>query len=485
MHQWAKFHSGLNNPPHPPSVFPHSSDVLVKTLPPKLNPMNKRAFLKTSSALIASGLLTQIMACKPTPPRTNWAGNLIYSTDNLYSPKTVADVQEIVRKLAKLRSLGTRHSFNSIADSVDNQVSLENLNKVISLDQQAHTVTVEAGVRYGEFCQFLHENGYALHNLASLPHISVAGACATATHGSGILNGNLATAVVGLEFVDAGGNVVMLSKEKDGNTFDGAVVGLGCLGIVTKLTLALQPAFLVKQVVYRNLPMSQLATDFTAIMSAGYSVSLFTTWENETINQVWVKSRVEAGHAEPSAPMFYGAKAATQNMHPLDDHSAENCTEQMGVPGPWFERLPHFKMGFTPSSGKELQTEYFLPIEHAYEGLMAINTLHEKITPHLFVTEIRAVAADTLWMSPCYGQTCIVFHFTWKPEWEAVKAVLPLIEAQLAPFKARPHWGKLFTMPGSVLQSRIQKLADFKQLTAKYDSEGKFRNTFVAGLLYG
>ncbi len=447
--------------------------------------MNKRTFLKTSSALVAGGFLSQFMACKQAEARTNWAGNLTYSTDNLYAPKSVAEVQELVRKLTKFRSLGTRHSFNSIADSTDNQISTQHLNKVIALDRQAHTITVEAGIRYGEFCQYLHQNGYALHNLASLPHISVAGACATATHGSGIGNGNLATAITGIEFVDAGGNVVMLTKEKDGDMFAGAVVGLGCLGIVTKMTLALEPTFLVKQVVYRNMPMSQLATDFKTIISAGYSVSLFTTWENQNINQVWIKSRVErAGNTEKPVPTFYGAKAATQNMHPLDDHSAENCTEQMGVPGPWFERLPHFKMGFTPSSGKELQTEYFLPFEHAYEAMMAINSLHEKITPHLFVTEIRAVAADTLWMSPCYNQTCIVFHFTWKPEWEAVKAILPEIEAKLAPFMARPHWGKLFTMPAGTLQSRIQKLADFKRLVAKYDPDGKFRNAFVKDLLY-
>jgi alditol oxidase len=278
--------------------------------------------------------------------------------------------------------------------------------------------------------------------------------------------------------------VVTLTKARDGAAFAGAVVGLGCLGIVTKLTLVLQPTFMFKQVVYRNLPMSRLVTDFKTIMSAGYSVSLFTTWQNDTINQVWIKSRDAAGDSGEVAPEFYGAKAATQHMHPLDDHSAESCTEQLGVPGPWFERLPHFKMGFTPSSGKELQTEYFLPIDNAYAALLAINTLRGKITPHLFVTEIRSVAADDLWLSPCYGQTCIVFHFTWKPEWDAVKAILPLIEAQLAPFKARPHWGKLFTMPADTLQAPIQKLDDFKQLVAKYDPDGKFRNGFIADLLY-
>ncbi|AQG81235.1 FAD-binding protein [Spirosoma montaniterrae] len=448
--------------------------------------MDKRTFLKTSSVLLSSSLLPRLTACQSqAEPRTNWAGNLTYSTDNLYTPKTVAEVQEVVKKCDKLRPLGTRHSFNQIADSVDNQLSLQNLNKIVSLDRQANTVTVEGGMRYGELCQYLHQNGYALHNLASLPHISVAGACATATHGSGLTNGNLATAVTAIEFVDAAGNTVNLSQQKDGDTFRGAVVGLGSLGVVTKVTLRLQPTFMAKQAVYRNMPMSALADSFETIMGSGYSVSLFTTWQNDIINQVWIKSVVEDSQKPGTlAPEFYGAKLADRNMHPLDDHSAENCTEQMGVPGPWFERLPHFKMGFTPSSGKELQSEYFVPVENAYKALLAINSLGAKITPLLFVSEVRTIAADTLWMSPCYGQTCVAFHFTWKPDWASVQKVLPQIEAQLAPFNARPHWGKLFTMPPSVLQGRIQKLVEFKRMMRQYDPDEKFRNAFINNALF-
>lgn len=455
--------------------------------PPFLNPMDKRTFLKTSSVLVTGGMMSRLMACQQTAEaRTNWAGNQTYSTSNLHTPKTPAEVQEMVRKLPSVRPLGTRHSFNTIADSTENQLSLQNLEKTTVLDRPANTITVEGSRRYGEICEYLHQSGYALHNLASLPHISVAGACATATHGSGIKNGNLATAVVGLEFVNAMGEAVTLSREKNPDVFDGAVVGLGCLGPVTKVTLRLQPTFLMKQAVYRNMPMTQLADNFEAIMGSGYSVSLFTDWRNRNINQVWIKSVVEdPKNPGTLAPDFYGAKLADKNMHPLDDHSAENCTEQMGVPGPWYERLPHFKMGFTPSSGRELQSEFFLPIEHAYAAITALSQMQDKISPHLFITEIRTIAADTLWMSPCYGKTCVAIHFTWKPDWPAVKNVLPNIEAKLAPFNARPHWGKLFTMPASVLQPRIEKLADFQKLVAQHDPGGKFRNSFVNGSVFG
>src|SRR2546421_8182503 len=441
--------------------------------------MNKRTFLKTSSVLLGGAVLSPYMACRSSKQKagghlTNWAGNLEYSTGNVHYPKTVEQVQETVRKCNRLRALGSRHSFNKIADSNENQISLKELNKVVSLDKASNVVTVEGGMRYGELAPYLHENGYALHNLASLPHISIAGACATATHGSGVKNGNLATAVSAIEFVNAAGDLVILSKKKDGDQFRGAVVGLGGLGIVTKLTLDLLPTFNMKQVVYLNLPMKELEKNFYAIVSSGYSVSLFTDWKNKNINEVWIKSRVDEDRSTVIAPDFYGAKAATQNMHPVEDQSAENVTDQMGIPGPWYERMPHFKMGFTPSTGKELQSEYFVPRQHAVEAILAVERLQEQVSPHLLITEIRTVAADSLWMSPCYKQPCVTIHFTWKQDWPAVSKILPVIEKELTPFRVRPHWGKLFTMSREQLKPSYEKLPEFVALCNQFDPKGKF-----------
>jgi alditol oxidase len=461
--------------------------------------MDRRTFLNASSVLLGSAALTRLVACTPTSrpqpqrslptplqtPLTNWAGNVRYSTGNVHYPHSVEQVQDIVRQTPKLRALGTRHSFNRIADSTRAQLSLRELNRVVSLDRSANTVTVEAGMTYGALCQYLQEQGYALHNLASLPHISIAGSCATATHGSGVTNGNLATAVAAIEFVTAAGDVVVLSRQKDGEQFRGAVVGLGGLGVVTKLALDLQPTFEVSQVVYRNLPMGELERNFHAIMSSGYSVSLFTNWANKNVNEVWIKSRVEAGRSPTAAPEFYGARLATRNMHPVEDQSAENTTEQLGVPGPWYERLPHFKMGFTPSTGAELQAEYFVASDRAYEAMMAIEQLHDRITPHLFISEIRTIDADQLWMSPCYNRACVAVHTTWKPDWETVRTLLPLVEQQLAPFEPVPHWGKLFTMSPRVLQARYARIGDFRQLLNQYDPGEKFRNEFLDQTISG
>ena len=333
--------------------------------------MNKRTFIKLLSSAIASPVLAPLFAQGLGDKLKNWAGNLSYSTDNLYSADSLEQVREFVVKQQNLKVLGTRHCFNSIADSANYFLSLKALDKVVSLDSDARTVTIESGITYGQLCPYLDSKGFALHNLASLPHISVVGACSTATHGSGDRNGNLSTAVLAFEFITASGDVVKLSRAQDGENFQAAVVGLGALGVITKLTLEVQPRYLVRQYVYENLPMSELREHFDAIMSSAYSVSLFTDWQEQRFNEVWLKSRVEAGPSDAPKEVF-GAKRATKNLHPIAELSPENCTPQMGVPGPWYERLPHFKMGFTPSAGKELQAEYFVPRVHAVEAILAV-----------------------------------------------------------------------------------------------------------------
>ena len=446
--------------------------------------MDKREFLKTTGAILAGSMMSRFSSGQQPPaPRENWAGNLTYSTDHLHTPASVEEVRAIVKKCGKLRALGTRHSFSAIADSTQNQISLKSLDE-ITIDDKARTVTVGAGVAYGKLAPVIKARGFALHNLASLPHISVAGACATATHGSGIHNGNLATAVEALEIVTADGQVIHLSREKDGEQFLGAVVGLGALGVVTRVTLNLQPTFQVAQSVYRNLSFDHLERHFDEIFGSGYSVSLFTDWQSHHATQVWIKRRITPGDKNEWKPEFFGAKLATEKLHPIDDHPAESCTDQQGVPGPWYERLPHFKMNFTPSSGRELQSEYFVPRERGYEAILAVEKLRDRITPHLFVTELRTVAADDLWMSMAYKRPSLAIHFTWKPEWPEVNRILPLIEAQLEPFGPRPHWGKLFTIPPKRLQSQYARLAEFKTSLKRYDPEGKFRNEFLATNLY-
>lgn len=420
----------------------------------------------------------------------NWAGNYEYQAARVHYPTTLREVQEVVARSEKVKVLGTRHSFNDIADTSGDLLCLKHFDKILAIEAAPlhPSVTVEAGITYGKLCRHLHDRGFALHNLASLPHISVAGACATATHGSGDGNGNLATAVSAMEVVTADGEVRAFSRDQDGESFRGMVVGLGGLGVVTKLTLDLLPMFHVEQGVYENLALSEVAAHFEQIVSAAYSVSLFTNWHRASFNQVWLKRRVENGVPRDSGwnPTASGMTPAPRDLHPISSMAAENCTPQMGLRGPWHERLPHFRMDFTPSSGEELQSEYLVPRQHAAAAaLQAIAQMREGIAPLLLISEIRTIAADDLWMSPCYKQASVAIHFTWKRDWPAVKALLPEIERQLAPFTARPHWGKLFTMPRALLQPLYEKLPAFRQLLLAHDPGGKFRNAFLDHHIFG
>jgi alditol oxidase len=407
-------------------------------------------------------------------PDRNWAGNIAYAAKRVHTPRSVADLQDVVRQATKLRAVGSRHSFNRIADTDADHIAMRHFDKVLAIDNAARTVTIEGGITYGTLSPVLDRAGLALHNLASLPHISVAGAAATATHGSGVGNKNLATSIAALKLVTATGEILAL-KRGDAD-FDGAVVNLGALGVVSELTLDLQPRFEVRQDIYMDLPFATLLDNCEAVLGAAYSVSLFTKWQGDTVGQVWLKSRADT---PPRTGDFFGAKAATRAWHPIPEIDPAPVTEQLGVPGPWHLRLPHFRMEFTPSAGAELQSEYFVARANAPAALRALKSIEDKIAPLLMISEIRTIAADTLWLSPAYQEDCVAFHFTFKPDWPAVKQVLPGIEWALRPFNARPHWGKLFTMTPADVEAGYRRLPDFRALRDRLDPARKFANEFI------
>jgi alditol oxidase len=416
----------------------------------------------------------------------NWSTHHTFAATRVHYPQTVAQVQEIVARASKVRVIGSRHSFHDLADSPEDLISLERFDTTVIVDRERHTVTVPAGITYSQLCPQLQHQGYALTNLASLPQITVAGAVATATHGSGDQIGNLATPVSGLEMVTASGDLVTLTRAQHGDQFDGAVVSLGGLGVVTRITLDVIPTFTMQQMVYENLAFAQATGHFDAIMSSAYSVSLFTDWQNDVVSQVWVKQRLPADQALPVAPTFFDAPLAPTHRHPVTARPADACTRQMGIPGPWHDRLPHFQLDSVLTGGNELQTEYFVAREHAVAALRALDKLHAQMLPALLLSEVRTVAADRLWLSSAYGQETVGFHFSWwRKEWPAVQKLLPLIEQALAPFQPRPHWGKIFSMAPGRLPALYPRWWDFQELLRTYDPQGKFRNRFLDTYLFG
>ncbi|HET6740112.1 MAG TPA: D-arabinono-1,4-lactone oxidase [Kribbella sp.] len=403
---------------------------------------------------------------------TNWAGNVEFASE-LQRPRTVEELQEVVAGAENVRVLGTGHSFNRIADSAGVLVNVQSLPKVVDVGEPGvQSVTVSAGLRYGEVTAALQAQGLALHNLGSLPHISVAGACATGTHGSGDKNSTLASAVSAITFVDATGELVTLTR--DDPDFGGSVVSLGALGIAVSLTLDVQPTYQISQVVYDGLPVDRLRSDFADVMGSAYSVSAFTDWVDPDV-MVWRKRR----ELTTPDPEWLGAKLADGPRHPIKVMPADYATQQGGVPGPWNERLPHFRLEFTPSNGDELQSEYFVPRERAAEAIDVLRGLGQTFAPVIQVSEVRTIAADDQWLSPSQGRDTVALHFTWIQDESAVRPVVAELEERLAPLDVRPHWGKVFAADAATLAQRYPKAKDFIALATKYDPTAKFRNPYL------
>ncbi|WP_353809004.1 FAD-binding protein [Agromyces sp. SYSU T00194] len=416
-----------------------------------------------------------------TVDERNWAGNLAYGAERLVAPASVDELADVLRSADRVRALGTRHSFNRIADTDGVLVSTGALPAEIAVDADRRVVRACAGIRYGELGAELQRQGWALANLASLPHISVGGAIATGTHGSGDRVGTLSSAVASLELVTADGERVVL-RRGDAD-FAGAVVGIGALGVVTHVELDIEPTYDVAQTVFQRLPMHAVLADLDAVTGLGYSVSMFHSWRDpDVVDQVWVKRRADAAGELPDE--LLGAPRAAVKVDPLGSTDADHCTEQLGVPGPWIDRLPHFKLGFTPSRGEELQSEFLVPRRHAAAALDAVRRHAASVAPLVFVTEIRTMAADDLWLSPAAGTGAVGIHFTCRQDQPAVEAMVRELGELLAPFAARPHWGKLFDLAQSAprMPELYPRWADFAALRERYDPRGVFRNDFLARL---
>lgn len=406
----------------------------------------------------------------------NWSGTVNFRDAQRVAPASIEELQELISNSARVRARGSAHCFNDIADTSAMAITFENMPPVIEIDKEKRTVRVPAGMKYGELAVALHDRGWAIHNMASLPHISVAGAVATATHGSGVGNGNLATAVESLELVLPDGSLKRISKG-DAN-FEGFVVGLGLTGVVVTLDLAIEPTFNVSQTVYRGMSRESYAANLDEIMSLAYSVSYFTTWAAAGGGEVWAKFK--SGTSAPTE--LFESYPATSNRHPLPGLNPEPCTEQMALSGPWHLRLPHFKMEFTPSAGDEIQSEFFVARKDAPTAIAALEKIAPQINEILWVTEIRAIAADDLWMSPHYQRDSIGIHFTWKKV-DAVYEMVKVVEATLAPFGYRPHLGKVFSANPDYFKSVMPKFDDFIKLITEIDPTNKFGNEFTNRLI--
>ena len=421
----------------------------------------------------------------PVAGLTNWAGNVRFRAERVHRPSSLAQLQAVVAGAQRVRVLGSGHSFNRIADTTSDLVSVADLPPVVEVDTERRSVRVSGGMRFGELVGPLSRAGFALHNLGSLPHISVAGAIATGTHGSGVTNGTLASAVSALELVTADGSLRRVSRTDDPDRFDGSVVALGALGVVHTVELDVQPSYDVRLWVYEGMPLETLHDGLDEVLSSGYSVSAFSDWRTPATWQVWRRLRVAEDEPGDAPAQWRGAVLADGPRHPIPGLPGTMCSEQLGAVGPWHARLPHFRLEFTPSSGEELQSEWFVAREDAVAALQSLEDLRDRIAPLLQIHELRAIAADPLWLSPSAGRDTVALHFTWVKDEVAVAPVVAAVEDRLADFAARPHWGKVFSTPPADVRQRYERYDDFEALLREADPRGTFRNELLDELFPG
>jgi xylitol oxidase len=418
----------------------------------------------------------------PEPGR-NWAGNLRYAATAIHRPSSVPELQELIACAERVRALGTRHSFSAVADSPGVLVALDRLAPDVTIDPAAMTATVGAGTTYGALADRLEASGYALHNMGSLPHISVAGATATGTHGSGDGNGILATAIAAVELVTADGS--LHTVDRSSADLPAIAVGLGAFGVITRLTLDIRPSYLVRQDVYRGAPWDTVLAELDEVMASAYSVSLMTGFDGPVVWWIWQKTRVDAEWPAAGGPPAVASRFGGSWDDDANLPVPNSLNTRAGIPGPWSQRLPHFRLDAPPSvGGDELQTEYFVGREHGAAALRVLRSLGAQIAPHLHAAEIRTVAADELWLSPAYRRDCLAIGFTWRRHPAEVDALLAVIQDALRPFEPRPHWGKLFRVEAE-LSPLFPRLPDFLRLAGRYDPLGKFWNPFLHRVLEG
>lgn len=411
----------------------------------------------------------------------NWSGVYSYAATSVSHPTSLDELRGIVARAPKVHAVGSRHCFNGIADSAE-MLALDRLPMPVEIDRASSTVTVNPGMRYYELLLALEQAGLALHNTASLPHITVGGAVATATHGSGDKLGNLASAVAAMELVTGDGDILRVARgDAD---FEGMVVHVGALGVVSQITLDVQPSYRMRQEVFLDLDWDVLYEHFDEIMSSGDSVSIFTDY-GDTVNELWIKSRVPDEDTWTPRAEFLGARPATAPVHPVPHLDGLVCTDQLGAPGAWCDRLPHFKVEGIGDTGSEMQAEYMISREHAVSAIRALKELSEMVRPYIFAAEVRSVAPDNLWLSSAYQRDTICLHYACVADPAVPGEVLPIVEQALEPFAPRPHWGKLFVATAEELAPRYPRMGEFRALAGRLDPNGKFRNAFLDRHVFG
>jgi len=411
----------------------------------------------------------------------NWSRTHCFGATELRRPTSIGELQQsIVAAVASgqgVRTIGSRHSFTDIADS-DVVVDLGALPEQFAVSPDRTSVTVSGAMTYARLASLLEPHQLAIANMASLPHLSIAGAISTATHGSGTTNGNLATAVLSLKIMTSAGE--LRHVQRSDTQFSAAVVALGAMGAIVAIELAVEPAFDVEQAVHNRLSWSRLHPSLDEVFDAAYSVSVFTDWRDHV--QLWTKRRVDQATLDHAT--LHDGVQASQPEHPVPGADASSCTNQQ-EPGLWSHRLPHFRSDEVPSVGAEVQSEFFVERALMGQAIERLRSIGDALEPVIMVSEIRTIGADNIWLSPQYQRDCAAFHFTWHHDVVAAHAAADLVTDTLAPLRPIPHWGKVFDPRRFDFDQLYPNLRSALACFQEWDPTSTFTNAWMRNTISG
>lgn len=430
---------------------------------------------------------------------SNWSGTVAWDDCEVLEPTTIGELQSIIAYSPKVRVIGSAHSFTPLVRSSGRVkptlLSLRHIPRTWSLDEKKKTVTVDAATTYSELCHALDKTGFALPNTSSLSHFQIAGAIATATHGSsGSRNGRLtrsglADTVVGLEIVGPDGTIRNVNKGHP--QFSSSVVSLGMVGVVTRVTLSLVDDYDVIQRVYGKWPptptgtLSAFLSSLPKTIAQFDSFSAFVKWNVDDFGLLIGRKQVPRGATD---------SASTTDPRlitgPIQGFLGQGDFATTGV-GRWCDKMFLWKNNGSPFvSQPELQIAHFVPFRDVERALHATRKVVSTWGDEVLYCELRAVRGDEHLLSPYSADAPKPDSFSISHSLDArlgvekVRQRASELESVLRPYQVRPHWGKLTAMTASDLKEAYGlKLKRFQEVQQQVDPNRKFTNDYLEHLL--
>lgn len=417
----------------------------------------------------------------------NWAGNQVCVPDGVVQPSSVDEVASFVRRAhdggRRVKVIGAGHSFTGVAMTNGSMLSLDRLGRVLDVDPATGQVRVEAGIRLHRLNEELAGVGLAMPNLGDIDRQSIAGAMSTATHGTGLAFGNVATTVVAMQLVTGAGEVVRCSADERPDVWRTARVGIGALGIVTEVTLQCVPAF--------NLhaheaiePLADVLDDFTAFIASTDHVELYCM-PGARRCQTKRNTRTDAP-ARPQPRLAYvrdkwigenlgfGVVCRVGRRFPSLAPKVASLVTAAAAERELVDRSD--KVFCSPRRVKFVEMEYGIPIDAVPDAVRRVGDVARTLGfPPLFPIEVRASAGDDIALSTAHGRTSgwiAVHQYRGAP----YEAYFRAVEAIMDDYHGRPHWGKLHYQTATTLRRRYPRWDDFAELRARLDPRGVFRN---------